>query len=85
MALRDVTWSADAGTVAADGVFTPSGYGIATVTASSGGHAATQEFVVEERIAAQTVAIGPKKAEIVKGESVEFSLAHIPLWLPTAR
>lgn len=77
VALRDVTWSADAGTVAADGVFTPSGYGIATVTASSGGHAATQEFVVEERIAAQTVAIGPKKAEIVKGESVEFSLAAV--------
>lgn len=69
-------WSVDAanGTITADGLFTPAGYGNVTVTATAGGKTATASFVVEESIKPRTVAITPASAQIVRGESISFGL-----------
>ena len=69
-------WSVDAsyGTITADGVFTPAGYGNVTVEAVAEGKTATADFVVEESIKPRSVAITPSFAQIVKGESVAFEL-----------
>ncbi len=71
----EVVWSADSGTVTADGVFTPAGYGTATVTATSGGFSATKKFVVEEQIVATSATISPTVAQIVIGEQLDFSIS----------
>lgn len=69
-------WSVDAssGTITADGIFTPAGYGNVTVTATAEGKTATADFVVEESIKPRSVAITPAYAQIVKGESISFGL-----------
>lgn len=71
----EITWSADSGTVTADGVFTPAGYGTATVTATSGDYTATKQFVVEEQIVATAVTMSPSVAQIVVGEQLDFTIS----------
>lgn len=75
VAVSDVAWTADSGEVSADGVFTPSGYGTATVMATSGDFTATKQFVIEEKVAASSVTISPSVAQIVAGEQIDFTLA----------
>lgn len=69
-------WDVDAsfGTITADGIFTPAGYGNVTVTATAGGKTATADFVIEESIKPRSVEITPSSTQIARGESVSFEL-----------
>lgn len=75
VALDNVVWSTDNGTVTADGVLTPADYGTATVTAQTAGCTSQQKLVVEESVVANTASIEPKNAEITIGESIAFTLS----------
>lgn len=69
-------WSVESGKgeVSEDGIYVPVGYGTAEVTATVGDKKATVQFVVEESIKPRSVEIYPQNVELVKGESVEFSI-----------
>lgn len=74
--IGEVEWAVDPseGTVGADGVYVPEGYGKTTVTATASGKTASKEFVVEESIKPHSAEILPKKAELAVGETLEFGL-----------
>lgn len=75
VALNDIAWSTDNGTITADGVLTPTDYGTATVTAQAAGCTSQQKLVVEESVMAHTATIEPKNAEITVGELIAFRLS----------
>ena len=72
----NVVWNVDKayGTITADGLFTPSGYGVAEVTAEAQGKKAVKQFVIAESIKVKSAEISPSVIELPLGESVEFSL-----------
>ncbi|MCM1517229.1 MAG: discoidin domain-containing protein [Pseudoflavonifractor sp.] len=88
----DVRWSVSAGVVTGDGLFTPAGYGEATVTATTGaGFSASRAVMVNEVIKPSRLEVTPSAMTVVAGESASFKMSCLdqfggdyPLTLPVS-
>ena len=76
MEMSNVAWNITEGdgTITAEGLYMPEGYGIAKVTATAQGLSVSREFIVEEAITARTIEMSPALAEITPGESLTFEI-----------
>lgn len=68
------TWSTTDGTVTTDGLFTPSVYGKATVTATVGDFVVSKAFPVEEAIRIGSIVVSPRNTTIIVGDRLTLTV-----------
>ncbi len=62
------------GVINQNGSFTPSKYGNAVITVEENGLQANAKFIVEETVKLSNIVISPKTTQLIKGETVSFSV-----------
>lgn len=73
-----VEWSVSSGSITSDGVFTPAGYGEATVTATTpAGFSASRTVMVNEVVRLASLDVTPASLTIVEGDKATFTASGL--------
>ncbi len=70
----EAQWSTDDGTITAEGMFTPSVYGSATVKATVGDLTVLKDIVVEESLKTSKIKLSPENSVIIEGGRQTFTV-----------